>query len=294
MPLTLRLVKGSELTYAELDGNFTFITGSFLPLSVTSSMAVATASNITPAIANNADNRIITSDGDGTFTAEPNFTFNGTNALLSGSLTVTGSLTVSGSGTLTNIGPARFRSNIANSTTVTAVEITGSSRMSGSLVVTGSLQAGVGNAPSIDTTTGTLSRGGVTAVDWTIKQLKDSSTITSVDWESRTLNDSSTVTSVDWESRAFNDTNGVPSIDWEARSLFDSNEIRIFNWDTKRFRYSNGNSLLTFETPGTAVMFVSQSFYVSASGLANATAIYQCKQNLMYLTGILLHYGHGM
>ena len=33
MPLTLRLVKGAELTYAELDGNFLFITASFLPTS---------------------------------------------------------------------------------------------------------------------------------------------------------------------------------------------------------------------------------------------------------------------
>jgi len=271
MPLTLRLVKGSELTYAELDGNFTFITGSYTPLSITSSMSVATASNITPAIASNADNRIITSDGDGTFTAEPNFTFNGTNALLSGSLTVTGSLTVSGSGTLTNIGPARFRGNIANSTTVTAVEITGSSRMSGSLVISGSLRVGVGSDPAIDTTVGTLSRGGAIAVDWTNKQLKDSSPVTSVDWESRTLNDSSAVTSVDWTSRELNDTTSLPSIDWESRRVYDTNGTRVFDWETKRFSYSNGNSLLGFETPGTAQMFVSASFCVSASGMLNAT-----------------------
>jgi len=265
MPLTLRLVKGSELTYAELDGNFTFITSSFLPLSGTSSMSAATASNITPAIASNADNRIITSDGDGTFTAEANFTFNGTSALL------TGSLTVSGSNTLTNIGPARFRGNVANSTTVTAMEITGSSKISGSLVITGSLRVG-NDYSTIDTTVGVLGYGPRTSVEWVNRFLIDSAAEKSADWESRTLNDSSAVTSVDWTSRALYDTNGVPSIDWDGRGLFDSNEIRIFNWETKRFRYSNGNSLLNFETPGTAVMFVSQSFTVSASGQPNATA----------------------
>jgi len=265
MPLTLRLVKGSELTYAELDGNFTFISSSFLPLSGTSSMSVATASNITPAIASNADNRIITSDGDGTFTAEANFTFNGTSALL------TGSLTVSGSNTLTNIGPARFRSNIANSTTVTAVEITGSSRMSGSLVITGSLRAGVGSDPSIDTTVGTLSRGGAIAVDWTNKQLKDSSPVTSVDWESRALYNTAENASVDWQSGVLYDSAASRSVDWDSRVLTDSNGTGVFNWESKRFRYSNGNSLLTFETPGTAAMFVSASFCVSASGMLNAT-----------------------
>ena len=519
MPLTLRLVKGSELTYAELDGNFTFITSSFLPLSVTSSMSVATASNVTPAIANNADNRIITSDGDGTFTAEANFTFNGTSALITGSLTVTGStnlignslitgsqsltgaitasagittsgginatggftgsllgtattasnitpavasdgvnrvltsdgdgtvtaeasltfdgsallvtgsatitgsnalttigaarfrsgtansaivtaleitgglqvsasidsvnrflynsssavtvewqngklnhptlgtsvdwisyllkrssgittvnwdntslydysggvsvdwggrqladtsgitsihwgnryalyssglnafewgtpgkinasgsvtitgsLLVSGSGTLTNIGPARFRGNISNSTTVTAVEINVSTRMSGSLVVSGSLRAGVDGNPAIDTTVGTLSNGPRTSVDWLNKQLKDSSPVRSVDWENRSLYNTAENASVNWESGVLYDSVTSQSVDWESRALVDSNGTSIFNWDTKRFRYSNSNSLLNFETPGTATIFVSASFYVSASGLADATA----------------------
>jgi hypothetical protein len=219
-------------------------------------MSVATASNITPAIASNADNRIITSDGDGTFTAEPNFTFNGTNALLSGSLTVTGSLTVSGSGTLTNIGPARFRSNIANSTTVTAVEITGSSRMSGSLVITGSLRVGVGSDPAIDTTIGTLSNGPHTSVDWVNNYLKDSGTVTSVDWESKRLYNTAGDITVDWDGSVLYDTHAAPSLDWGNR----------------RFAYPNGDRFLDYGTDKRAVLYVSQSLYVSASGLANATA----------------------
>lgn len=44
MPITLRSQKGSALTYAELDGNFTFISGSYLEISQTSSISVTTSS----------------------------------------------------------------------------------------------------------------------------------------------------------------------------------------------------------------------------------------------------------
>jgi hypothetical protein len=349
MPLTLRLIKGSELTYAELDGNFTFITGSYTPLAATSSMSVATASyalnavsashalrsnvadklrtvnvggagtfypliasnytgdvdvytiqapdykynlsinqlvvssvsasftgslsgtaatasNITPAIASDGVNRVLTSDGDGTVTAEANLTFNGSTLL------VTGSVTVSGSNTLTNIGPARFRGDTANSTTVTAVEITGSSRMSGSLVISGSLQVGVGNAPAIDTTVGTLSRGGATSVDWLQRFLIDSSAATAVNWESKALNDSADVSSVDWEGRLLYDPDGIEAASWDGRRLFDSNGVRVFDWEMKRLHYSNSNTLLDFSYDGSAYFYVSGGLSISASGAPSATA----------------------
>jgi hypothetical protein len=143
--------------------------------------------------------------------------------------------------------------------------------MSGSLVITGSLRAGVGSDPAIDTTVGTLSNGSVTSVDWTNKQLNDSSPVTSVDWETRRLYNSAGTYRVDWEGAGLYDSTSQLSLDWDSRVLTDSNGINVFNWDTKRFRYSNNNSLLTFETPGTAAMFVSASFCVSASGMLNAT-----------------------
>lgn len=54
----------------------------------TNATTVLTASNITPAITNAADNRILTANGGGTINGEANLTFNGTNLqLLTGSLT---------------------------------------------------------------------------------------------------------------------------------------------------------------------------------------------------------------
>ena len=80
---------------------------------------------------------------------------------------------------------------------------TGSAIISGSLVVTGSLQVGVpsANNPTIDTTAGTLGRGTQTKVDWINAYLQDSSVVLSVDWENRILYDGSNTDSFDWGSR---------------------------------------------------------------------------------------------
>ena len=43
-------------------------------------------------IANDANNRILTADGDGTVSAEPNFTFDGSKLILSGNMEVSGTL----------------------------------------------------------------------------------------------------------------------------------------------------------------------------------------------------------
>jgi hypothetical protein len=238
MPLTLRLVKGSELTYAELDGNFTFITGSFTPLSITSSMSVATASNITPAIASNGNDRIITSDGDGTVTAEANFTFNGS------ALRVTGSLTVSGSGTLTNIGPARFRSTtVNNSPSTTALEITGGLQVSGSIDSV--------NKYLID-------NDGVTSVSWNGRRMFDTSGNEVVSWNNYTLNDTSANPSVDWETKVLTDTSAVASIDWDTRRQYDTTSTIAINYDT-RVLYAGGI---------TSVDWTARRLYDSASVVA--------------------------
>ena len=47
-------------------------------------------------------NRILTSDGDGTITAEPNFTFDGALGTITGALTLTGDLTVQGTASFQN------------------------------------------------------------------------------------------------------------------------------------------------------------------------------------------------
>ena len=55
-----------------------------------------TASNITPAIVNDVDTRILTANGNGTLNGEANLTFNGSLLRLNGDAIVTGSLTTTG------------------------------------------------------------------------------------------------------------------------------------------------------------------------------------------------------
>ena len=52
--------------------------------------------DLTEVISTDGENRILTSDGDGTLTAEPNFTFDGTDLTVTGNQLVTGDLTVQG------------------------------------------------------------------------------------------------------------------------------------------------------------------------------------------------------
>mgnify|MGYP000424215788 CR=1 FL=1 len=78
-------------------------------LTAVTATTAATASNIAPAIGSDGVNRILTSDGDGTVTAEANLTFNGSSLTIVGSTTSSGdiSFTTSGSGviqTLTTLG----------------------------------------------------------------------------------------------------------------------------------------------------------------------------------------------
>ena len=52
--------------------------------------------DLTEVIATDGANRVLTSDGDGTLTAEPNFTFDGSDLTVTGNALVTGDLTVQG------------------------------------------------------------------------------------------------------------------------------------------------------------------------------------------------------
>ena len=77
----------------------------FVLNSQTSSMSVLnalTASNITPAITNEANNRVLTANGGGTINGEANLTFDGTTLNLNGSQKISGDLTVNGTTTTIN------------------------------------------------------------------------------------------------------------------------------------------------------------------------------------------------
>lgn len=167
---------------------------------------------------------------------------------------------------------------------------TGSAIISGSLVVTGSLQVGVPgvNNPAIDTIVGTLSRGtqtkidwingylnnssGVNTVDWEGTILYDASIVGSVDWGSRLLNNTSGVTTLDWENSALYDASTLPSMDWQSRFLFDSAGNRSYNYDTRALIYPNGTtSALNYGTQGQIAMTGSVSITGSLTVSGSST-----------------------
>ena len=76
-------------------------TASYVLNAVSASYA-ATASNITPAIANNTNNYLLTATGGGTINGESNLTFDGTLLTVNGNTTITGDLTVAGTASFTN------------------------------------------------------------------------------------------------------------------------------------------------------------------------------------------------
>jgi fibronectin-binding autotransporter adhesin len=108
----------------------------------TASLAL-TASNITPAITNNADNRVLTANGNGTINGESNLTFDGS------LLTVTGDVAVNGptsaditttTTTATVFNTNATTVNIAGAgTTVTIGAGTGNTTVNNNLTVTGDL-----------------------------------------------------------------------------------------------------------------------------------------------------------
>jgi hypothetical protein len=62
----------------------------------------ASVNNLTNAITNNADNRILTATGGGTINGESNLAFDGTTLTVTGNATVTGNLSVAGTASFTN------------------------------------------------------------------------------------------------------------------------------------------------------------------------------------------------
>lgn len=68
----------------------------------TTAVTANSASNITNAITNAADNRVLTANGNGTINGEGNLTFDGTTLTVTGNTTITGDLTVAGTASFTN------------------------------------------------------------------------------------------------------------------------------------------------------------------------------------------------
>ena len=90
--------------------SMTVLSASYADNALTSSFALNTpnagnantASNITPAITNELNNRVLTANGGGTINGEANLTFDGSTLTLNGSQIISGDLTVNGTTTTIN------------------------------------------------------------------------------------------------------------------------------------------------------------------------------------------------
>jgi hypothetical protein len=207
-------------------------------------------------------------------------------------------------GTRAMSGNLNLNNNSINN--VNILTVTGSARISGSLVVTSS------NLPSINTNTGALKRTTqATSVDWQAMTLSDGiyttiawsdtqmfdaggqpsvfwgtralyysdGTTTSVDWENGILSDATTKPSVDWNTqRKLYDASGAESVDWNGRIAYDSTgTVQSIDWDTRRL-YDSGNSTIldwenaTFNgTSATATQATSASLATTASFAVSAS-----------------------
>lgn len=71
-------------------------------LQALSASYASSVNDLTNAITNNADNRVITATGGGTINGESNLTFDGTTLTVNGNATITGNLNVAGTASFTN------------------------------------------------------------------------------------------------------------------------------------------------------------------------------------------------
>ena len=206
-------------------------TGSFVTNSQTGSF-----------VTNSQTGSFVTNSQTGSFATTGSNTFNG-NVTVTGSMVITGSLTISGSGTLTNIGPARFRGNTANSATATALEITGGLQVSASIdSVNRYLYNGTSNTPVL--------QWGPFNLDL---KLVDVNTNTSVLWGARNLFDENGLTSIDWNA----------ANSYAPRTLLDASELASVKWGLRQLLYSSGSTAFNWGTPGK--IFMSGSVIVTGS-----------------------------
>jgi hypothetical protein len=140
-----QLVDSTGLTYNATTNTLT-VTSSFATAATSASYA-ASVNNLTNAVTNNADNRILTATGGGTINGENNLTFDGTTLSVTGNATLTGNLTVAGTASFTNTDNLNIRDKfiLINS---------GSATLSDSGWITQYNAAGSGSAFYLDAGTG--------------------------------------------------------------------------------------------------------------------------------------------
>jgi len=93
-------IDSTGLTYNATTNTLT-VTSSYATQALSASYAAST-NNITNAITNNTDNRVLTATGGGTINGEGNLTFDGTTLTVTGNEIITGNLTVQGTASFQN------------------------------------------------------------------------------------------------------------------------------------------------------------------------------------------------
>ena len=138
-------VDSNTLTFNATTNTLT-VTSSYATQALSASYA-SSVDNLTNAITNNADNRILTATGGGTINGENNLTFDGTTLSVTGNATLTGNLTVAGTASFTNTDNLNIRDKfiLINS---------GSATLSDSGWITQYNAAGSGSAFYLDAGTG--------------------------------------------------------------------------------------------------------------------------------------------
>jgi hypothetical protein len=96
----LPIVDSSTLTFNASTNTLT-VTSSYANQALSASFATS-VNNLTNAITNNADNRVLTATGGGTINGEGNLTFDGTTLTVTGNEVITGNLTVQGTASFQN------------------------------------------------------------------------------------------------------------------------------------------------------------------------------------------------
>ena len=95
-----QLVDSAALTFNATTNTLT-VTSSYANQALSASYAAST-NNLTNAITNNSDNRVLTATGGGTINGEGNLTFDGTTLTVTGNEIITGNLTVQGTASFQN------------------------------------------------------------------------------------------------------------------------------------------------------------------------------------------------
>ena len=131
------------------------------------------------------------------------------------------------------------------------LDVIGTTRISGSLGVTGSFSVldSIDSANKILIGSGPLPGSTEDSVNWDGRTLFDSNGNFSVRWGAlRTMYDSSAVSSIDWQNRITIDTGTNTSIDWENRTMYASNTTASVAWDARFLLSSNGSRVVRWNT----------------------------------------------